>query len=757
MEKITYPVLYYQLKEDTTLGLLVGASHQLVEKDINSIKTSFHYHLNQQYKRYGDYLMIHIIEPKLKILEIPVRPTYKTPRGRYPMNKDLKISMPCVYGENQQGFYECYLPLLEEHFFYYEAKQFKALATHFCKDALNQLSPNLLHRLMFYGKPKLDKVILKVNANKENNFNWDDKNHLHTVWLNRLAEEYPYPKSILKNKASLPDVAWELENFVEEVADKLIQQRANIILVGKNGVGKSAVLKQVFKRLRNQVRKGILEMSFWRIMSQRITASSKYLGEWQETCEKLVAELELVNGVLWVQDLIQLIRIGGQGPEDSVAAFLLAFLQQGELQIVGEITPQELESMRRFLPGFVENFQIITIKELPENKIHSILYQFADYSDKNLKIKIPESATNLMYRLLVRYYPYESFHGKAVNFMGKCISNAHINQEKSITKEKVIAQFIQQTGLPELFLRDEILLDQEDLKSHFQKNIIGQQLAVDKMISVIKIFKAGLNNPYKPIQTLLFAGPTGVGKTASAKALADYFFGKGQKQSPLIRIDMSEFQHPGMIHRFIGSGKEVGKLVQLVREKPFSVLLLDEVEKADPSIFDALLTVLDEGMLVDAFGRVTSFKNTIIIMTTNLGASSRQSIGFGDSDSDESAYLSAIAGFFRPEFVNRIDGIVFFNPLNNQDIKKIANIELNNLKNREGFIKRNIQLTFTDVLVDYLVSIGFDEKYGARPLQRAIENTLVNPMANWLLDNPDDNGINLELDYEGGLKIKKLV
>ena len=756
MERIIYPILYYELNEQASLGLLVGTDYQLVEKDVASLKTGLHNYINQQYKKFDDYWIVNILEPKLKIIEIPVRPTYQTERGRYPMTKDLRIPMPCVYGENHQGYFECYLPLLDERFFYYEAKQFKALASHFCKNALNQMPPEQLHRMMLYSTPKLDTLVLKIKTNSTFNYNWGENRRPKTKVLNRLAEEYPYPKSITKNSATLPEVAWELNHFVEEVTDKLVQQHANIIIVGNHGVGKSAVLKQVFKRLGNQVRKGQLELSFWRIMSQRITASSKYLGEWQETCESLVAELKLVNGILWIQDLIQLIRIGGQGPEDSVAAFLLAFLQQGDLQIVGEITPQELESMRRFLPGFVENFQIITIKELSEAKIHSILYQFAEYSGKNLKIKIPEGTISLIYRLLVRYYPYESFPGKAVNFLGKCISLAQINQEKKITKAKVIENFIQQTGLPELFLKDELLLDQEDLKNHFNQNIVGQQLAVDKMTSVVKIFKAGLNNPYKPIQTFLFAGPTGVGKTASAKALADYFFGKGQKQSPLIRIDMSEFQHPGMIHRFIGSGKEVGKLVQLVREKPFSVLLLDEVEKADASIFDALLTVLDEGMLVDAFGRVTSFKNTIIIMTTNLGASSRQSIGFGSTSSDESAYLAAIASFFRPEFVNRIDGLVFFNPLNKEDIKKITLKELDSLKQREGFVKRQLDLQFSDNLIDYLVSIGFDKKYGARPLQRAIENTLVNPMANWLLNHPNVVGAKILLDYESELMIKVL-
>ena len=159
-------------------------------------------------------------------------------------------------------------------------------------------------------------------------------------------------------------------------------------------------------------------------------------------------------------------------------------------------------------------------------------------------------------------------------------------------------------------------------------------------------------------------------------------------------------------------------------------------------------------MLVDAFGRVTSFKNTIIIMTTNLGASSRQSIGFGGTASDDSAYLSAISSFFRPEFVNRIDGLVFFNPLNKADIKKITLKELASLKQREGFVKRKLDLQFSDTLVEYLVSIGFDAKYGARPLQRAIENTLVNPMANWLLDHPTVENIKVRLDYEGQLSIK---
>jgi len=372
---------------------------------------------------------------------------------------------------------------------------------------------------------------------------------------------------------------------------------------------------------------------------------------------------------------------------------------------------------------------------------------FAEFSAQNLKIALKQDGLSIAYRLLLRYYPYESFPGKVIKLIGKCVNEARLNKQAIVSKEQVIDVFVNQTGLPELFLRDDLLLNTEELKTHFNSNIIGQGAAVEKLCSIVKVFKAGLNNPYKPIQTLLFAGPTGVGKTASAKCLADYFFGKGQKQSPLIRIDMSEFQHPSQISRFIGAGREVGKLVQDIRDRPFSVLLLDEVEKAHPSIFDALMTVLDEGLLVDAFGRVVNFRNTIIIMTTNLGASNRQSIGYGKMEDDEVAYFSAINAFFRPEFVNRIDGVVFFNSLGADDIREICQKELAELNNREGFAKRKLKLRFTKRVIDRLSSIGFDERYGARPLQRAIEQQIVSPLANWLLKNNKVNKKLLKVDY----------
>lgn len=753
MLKLQYPLLYYQLNEDNYLGILVGAEIQMIDSDLRKMKTTIGNYLQKVYKKFDEYPMVDIIEPRLKVVEIGIRPTYKEKHGAFPLSGKIKIPIPLVYGETDQGNYECYLPLFEESFYYYDPKQFEVLARHIATNILNNKSPEELYRLKNYSKPQLDIIPLKINENREFDWSgWNEERHFET--LEKLAQRYPLPKSARRGRGNFPDAAWELEDLVSKVTDNIIQQRANILIVGKRGVGKSAVLKQAIRKIAGHNRKKELDYTFWRIMPQRITASAKYLGEWEESVEWMIEDLNAANGVLWTINIIRLLQIGGSGPEDSVAAFLMPFIQQGKLQLIGEATPKELESMRRLLPGFVENFQVIEIEELGEKKIQSIFNKYADFSAKNLKIEIGKESLSLAYRLLLRYYPYESFPGKGVKFLGQCVNDAQMRRLESIGKQEIIKNFINQTGLPELFLRDDLLLDQDALYQHFNSKILGQPIAIDKLCGIVKIYKAGLNNPYKPITTLLFAGPTGVGKTASAKALADYFFGAGQSRTPLIRVDMSEFQHPGQITRLIGSGRQVGQLVGDIRQRPFSVLLLDEVEKANPTIFDALLTVLDEGMLVDAYGRITNFRNTIIIMTTNLGATNRKSIGYKQTNDEDSAYLSAIKNYFRPEFVNRIDGIVMFNSLNQGDIAKITLKELEDIKKREGFIKRKLILNFTDDLVKHFSKIGFHEKYGARPLQRAIEDHLIKPMANWLIENPSINNVSLEIDFRKDLQIK---
>ena len=753
MERIIYPLLYFKLRNDAVLGILVGTDYQVLDKDLKSVKATLSEHLLRQYKKLDDYPYMNLENLKVRTFKIKVRPTYREKTGAYPLSQTIEVPVIAVYGENPNNYYECYLPLMEESFYYYNPKELGTLVSHFAANYFNKLAPESLYRHLIYAEPNLDTVSLKVNYNRE--FDWDTPTYQRNYPnLERVAQRYPYEKALKRRLSALPQAAWELEHKVSEVIEKVINVRTNILVVGEHGVGKSSVLQQAIKKINTTSRKQKLDFTFWQVRPQRITAQAKYLGQWQEMVEKLIDELEAANGVLWVVDFVQLLQIGGEGPEDSVASFMVSFLQQGKLQLIGEVTPAQLDSIRRLLPGFVENFQIVKIEELPEDKIFNILNKFSEYSSNNLKINIETKAMQLSYRLLLRYYPYESFPGKAVKFLGQCINAAQVEEKKTIDKGIVIKNFVKQTGLPELFLRDDLILEKEELKTFFEQRIMGQPKAIEQLTGIVKIFKAGLNNPYKPISTMVFAGPTGVGKTASAKALADYFFGKGQKRSPLIRIDMSEFQHPGMISRFIGAGKQVGKLVQEIRERPFSVLLLDEVEKAAPTIFDALLTVLDEGMMVDAYGRVTNFRNTIIIMTTNLGSSNQKSLGFNRKIDDEATFLSAIGNYFRPEFVNRIDTIVSFNALSQEDIRKITFKELDELKKREGFVKKGLKLIFKEGIIQELATTGFDERYGARPLQRVIEQTLVAPLAKWMLEHHKVENCLLEIDYTDSLEIE---
>ena len=754
MEKLQYPILYFPISDHAVLGLLVGSEQQAIATNVDTLKLKFHNHLHREYKKTGNYPDIRISDAKLKVFNVSFRPSLRDSSGVYPLPKEVVVPIPAVFGTTDSGFFHCYLPVFQENFTYYSPEHFDALTDYVAISNLNRSMPEDIYKLMRYGQPGLTSIELRVNP--RNNYYWKSGWNFRSqqTTLSRLGEAYPPLKATRRLNRLAPDVAWEREAIVEQVVDKVLSSRANVLIIGNPGSGKSAVLQAAIRKMTNKAKSAKLKLNFWRILPQRITNSAKYLGEWQATCEELIEEAASTNSILWVVSIVRLLMSGGSGPEDSIAAFFRPVLNQGKVQMIGEATPQELESMRRLMPGFVDAFHLVHLEEMAEHQVQNVLGKYAQFAQNNLKIDIDKAALDLSYRLLYRFYPYESFPGKAIKFLGKCMADARLNRTERIDIEDINQHFIQQTGLPELLLNDNLVWDEAELFNFFNDRIIGQPRAVEQLCSLVKIFKAGINNPQRPIATLIFAGPTGVGKTACAKTLAEYFFGKGQKKTPLIRIDMSEYQHSFQIDRLIGANREPGQLVKEVRERPFAVLLLDEIEKADPAIFDALLAVLDEGMLVDGFGRVTHFKNTIIIMTSNLGASGRRSVSFTDTTTAENRYLSAIMQHFRPEFVNRIDSVVVFDELSKDGIRDLARRELRELSRREGFTKKKIQLVFSEKLVEYLVSIGFDERYGARPMQRAIEQGVIGPLALWLLENPDRTNETLTIDYDGGIVIQ---
>ncbi|MEM9848677.1 MAG: AAA family ATPase, partial [Bacteroidota bacterium] len=564
MQRKNFPILYYKLSEDAVLGILLGTYEQIIQKDIRKLRSVFKNYLTKDYKRYGVYPDTDLIEPRLRIIEAAIRPTYKNNTASFPLSQKLIVPIPVVTGKVEEGGYECHLPLFQQQFSYEREMQFKTLAGHFVRNYLADQTPEQLYNYLRYPKPALDFVTLRVKD--ENTFSWSSwSGQRRFRTLNRLAVQVPQKKNSSR-KNTLPELAWERDLEVRQLIENILLANANVLVVGAKGSGKSTVIQQSIREIVKQLKGQQVEHTFWQIMPQRITASSKYLGEWQEAVENLIGDLSAANGILWVDQIMQLLMSGGEGAEDSIAAFLIPFLQQQKVRLLGEVTPQELESMRRLLPGFVENFQIVALEPLQEKQVHAILTQLADYSAQRLKLPIDSTALMLSYRLLLRYYPYEAFPGKGAKFLANCINVALLKKAKRITSRDIIKQFIQQSGLPEIFLRDDLALETELVRDHFEARIMGQPNVIERLISLIQVYKAGLNDPNKPIASILFAGPTGVGKTASAKALAGYFFGMGQEKMPLIRIDMSEYQHAGQFIRFIGYGKQVGKLVKEVRE-----------------------------------------------------------------------------------------------------------------------------------------------------------------------------------------------
>jgi ATP-dependent Clp protease ATP-binding subunit ClpC len=452
-----------------------------------------------------------------------------------------------------------------------------------------------------------------------------------------------------------------------------------------------------------------------------------------------------------------LVRYGGRAPEESLAALLVPYLERGEIRIVAEATSAELDACRRLLPQFANLFQVVRLPEFTTDKASTVLTRIAEINNRNLKIEYSASVTNLVYRLFTRFMPYQNFPGKTTQFLTGIFEKAQKSRQKEVTTEDVIEGFIKLTGLPELFLRDEITLKIEDVAANFETEVIGQPAACRQVANIVTTFKAGLNDPQRPLGVFLFAGPTGVGKTELAKSLARFFFGAEEKTEKIVRLDMSEYNLAGSAFRLlIKSDGEPSDLIQKVREKPFSVVLFDEIEKADAQVFDVLLGLFDEGRLTDRFGRVTNFTSTVVIMTSNLGAErfARARLGFGESDSVSNE--KEIKAFFRPEFFNRLDGVVQFNSLGKDSLYRITEKEIAALAGREGLAQKGIKLTWTKEVVKYLAGKGFDARYGARPLQRTIETLLTAPLAEFLLNNPalEDCDISVSIDSNENFEFK---
>jgi len=747
MAVLSYPLVCWQLDDDAVFGILLGTGFEAVERNAKRLKAALAETVQRERERDHYVPDPDIDDPQLRIVKVQVNLAHRTDKGSFPVPTPTEIAVAAVHGaKGSEGYLKCWLPWLDESFYYYDAAQLPMLIQHYTRDRLDGMAPEQAQRYVARGTPWLELVESRRDDRPAARQHVPRHVREAHAQLAIVADRLPDAGG-RRSAQGLSETAWEQGALVDEIAARLVRG-GNLLLVGESGVGKSVVIAEAIRKAHRATTDRDAPPTFWRSNSERLVGRAKYLGEWQALCDQAMQWLDVSRGVLWVTDFLNLLQVGGEGPEESMAAYLLPALRRGTLRLVGEASPGELEAARRKLPAFVDCFEPLSLPEMDGQRARRVLELFAAQAKAALSVEIEQPALDAGYRLLTRYVRYERFPGKAVRFFGECVREAIADREPMVTETRAIAQFARFTGLPERFLRDDQPLNDAEVQAYFAGQLFGQDAAIRQLKDVVYLFKSGLNDPAKPIATLLFAGPTGVGKTAAAKALASYFYGANSGIDPLFRVDMSEFQHAFQIARLIGTGKQPGKLVEHVRQRPFSVVLLDEIEKADASVFDMLLGVLDEGRLRDSQGRVTDFRGTLIVMTTNLGVRHGSSPGFANADAGVDA-THEIRQFFRPEFFNRIDRLVHFAPLGHEAIASIARQELQAIERREGLLRRGLTLRIAPAVVDFVAAVGFSPRYGARPLQRAVEQHVVAAIARALFGDVPDGAI-LEVDIVDG-------
>lgn len=556
--------------------------------------------------------------------------------------------------------------------------------------------------------------------------------------------------------------AYHREEILEQVLRVLAHQRSNsLILTGPSESGKTAILNELVYRLsNNNCPEALQDREVWMLTPDRIIAGAQFIGTWEERIQDLVNECRKKQHILYVNDLPGLLEIGRWSKSDNnVGQALRPYVASGEVTIIGESTPDRLVMGERMGASFMNLFRYVDIPPMSEEESLSVLGNVARDLEQEYDVRVDPGAVEASTQLSRRFLPYRSFPGKSVRLLEEAVGEVarlkednpedeaprgsllrRLSRKHPVTRQHVLDAFSRYSGMPEFILNDRARLDLEDVSKYFMERVRGQDHAVARMVDTIAMVKAGLNDPTKPMATFLFIGPTGVGKTHMAKSLAAYLFGNEDR---LIRFDMSEYSDMDGLARLIGAFSSDGELTKQVRSQPFSVVLLDEFEKASPRIYDVFLQVLGEGRLTDSDGRTTYFHNTIIIMTSNLGSGEGSFRGFGFAGDKEAShaeinralvehYQDHIERYFRPEFVNRIDQVLVFGQLDPEALRSIAARELKEILMRDGITRRSLLVEIDDGVIDLVLEKGYSPKYGARPLKREIEKIVVQPMARQL-------------------------
>ncbi len=612
---------------------------------------------------------------------------------------------------------------------------------------------------------------------------------------------------------------------LERIAQVLSRRKKNNpILIGEPGVGKSAIAEGLALRIIDRkVSRALFNKRIVTLDLASIVAGTKYRGQFEERMKAVLNELEKnPDIILFIDEIHTIVGAGNASGSLDASNMFKPALARGELQCIGATT---LDEYRQYIEkdGALERrFQKVLVDPTTPEETIDILNNIKEkYEDHHL-VKYNSDAIHACVQLTHRYISDRYLPDKAIDALDEAgarvhISNIHvpaevINLENSIeeikekktsairaqkfeeaaqfrdierryteelarakkrweeesrihreevTDENVAEVIAMMTGIPVTNIAQKESARLINMEKELQKEVIGQNDAILKVVKAIRRNRAGLKDPTKPIGSFVFLGPTGVGKTYLAKMLAKFLF---DSEDALVRVDMSEYMEKFAVSRLVGAPpgyvgyEEGGQLTEKVRRKPYSIVLLDEIEKAHPDIFHILLQVLDDGVLTDGLGRKVDFKNTIIIMTSNIGSRQLKDFGQGVGFSTEAKKQSksnhahgvienALKRAFAPEFLNRIDDVVIFDPLERENIHKIIDIELRHLYGRIDEMGYKIKVT--PKAKDYIIDKGWDEQFGARPLKRAIQKYIEDELAEEIIKSSIKEGDLITVGYDG--------
>jgi ATP-dependent Clp protease ATP-binding subunit ClpC len=547
--------------------------------------------------------------------------------------------------------------------------------------------------------------------------------------------------------------------------------KSNPVLTGEAGVGKTAVALGLAQRIAaGQVPDALKNRRVLDLNLSSMIAGAKHRGEFEERLEGVVKEATADPSIiLFIDEIHQLVGAGDSRGGMDASNILKPALARGDFSVLGATTTDEYRKYIEADPALERRFQPVFVDEPSEPDALEILKGLKGRYEAHHGVTFTDAALLAAVKLSVRFLPDRNLPDKAIDLIDESAARVKtrsgvfpaVGSERPIiyeVDEEVVAEVVSDwTGIPVSRMTEEEtgrLLDMDNL---LRQRVVGQEHAIEAVAETIRVVRVGLTSPNRPSGVFLFLGPSGVGKTELAKALAEFLFGSDKE---MVRLDMSEYHDKHSMSRLIGSPpgyvghEDEGQLTSAVRTKPYCVVLLDEVEKAHPEIFDIFLQVFDDGRLTDSKGRTVNFANTIIVLTSNLGA--RETIAQGSSPVQGMAgqldqlplpYQNALRNHFRPELLNRIDEIVVFRALEKSDLVGIIKIHLGKLIST--LHDKEVELAVEQDAIDFLIEHGYQPQFGARPLQRAIHTHLSRPLAQEMLRHKAGPGSRL-IAYRDG-------